>query len=52
MRHFSRDLPGNALTDTLVEAADQWHALMLRLGPARVQPALREAFDRLRDIGW
>ncbi|MEJ2378286.1 MAG: hypothetical protein P8Y71_23845, partial [Pseudolabrys sp.] len=35
LRHFTRDLPGNAVTDVMVEAADSWHALMERLGPAR-----------------
>ena len=52
LRHFTRDLPGNALTDAMVEAADSWHALMERLGPARVQPSVRQFFDRLRDIRW
>jgi hypothetical protein len=52
LRHFTRDLPGNAVTDAMVEAADSWHGLMERLGPARVQPAVREVFDRLREIRW
>lgn len=52
LRHFARDLPGNAVTDKMVEAADRWHALMLQLGPARVQPAVRDTFERLRDIRW
>ena len=52
LRHFTRDLPGNTITDVMVEGADNWHALMERLGPARVQPAVREAFDRLREIRW
>jgi hypothetical protein len=52
LRHFARDLPGNAVTDAMVEAADTWHALMRRLGPASVQPALREVFDRVREIRW
>ena len=52
LRHFTRDLPGNAVTDRLVEAADNWHALMRRLGPARLQPAVRETFDRVREIRW
>ena len=52
LRHFTRDLPGNAVTDRMVTAADRWHALMQQLGPARVQPAVRDAFDRLRDIRW
>jgi hypothetical protein len=52
LRHFTRDLPGNHITDVLVSAADRWHALMQRLGPARVQPAVREVFDRIREIHW
>lgn len=52
LRHFTRDLPGNALTDRLVDAADHWHALMLDVGPARVGPAVREVFERLHDIRW
>jgi hypothetical protein len=52
LRRFTRDLPGNAVTDVMVEAADGWHALMERLGPARVQPAVRELFDRVREIRW
>lgn len=52
IRHFTRDLPGNAFTDILVHDADRWHALMERLGPAEVGPAVRDAFDWLRGIGW
>ena len=52
IRHFSRDLPGNAATDLMVQAADRWHALMERLGPAHVQPAVREQFEQIRDIRW
>ncbi len=52
IRHFSRDLPGNAFTDLLVNAADKWHGLMVRLGPAQVQPAVRQNFERIRDFGW
>ncbi len=52
LRHFTRDLPGNAVTDLMVEGADHWHGLMERLGPAHVQPAVRSVFERLRDIRW
>ncbi len=52
IRHFTRDLPGNAVTDVMVRGADRWHALMLRLGPARVAPAVRDAFERLRQARW
>lgn len=52
IRHFTRDLPGNALTDLLVNGADEWHGLMVRLGPAQVQPAVRERFERIRDFRW
>jgi len=52
LRHFTRDLPGNAFTDILVRNADRWDALMQRLGPAQVQPAIRDQFERIRSIRW
>jgi hypothetical protein len=52
MRQFSRDLPGNALTDMLVSAADRWHALMLDLGPAKLEPSIRGAIERARALRW
>jgi hypothetical protein len=52
LRHFARDLPGNAFTDVLVQGADRWHGLMERLGPARVQPAVRGFFEYVRYIRW
>lgn len=52
MRAFARDLPVNAFTDVLVEGADEWHALMLELGPARLRPAVREAFSTIRSASW
>ena len=52
IRHFTRDLPGNAMTDILVRGADRWHALMEDLGPARLEPAVRDNFDRIRLIRW
>lgn len=52
LRHFTRDLPGNTVTDVMVSAADRWHGLMERLGPAQVQPAVRGVFERVREIRW
>lgn len=52
IRHFTRDLPGNAMTDLLVNAADEWHGFMVRLGPAQAQPAVRQGFERIRDFRW
>lgn len=52
IRHVTRNLPGNHVSDVLVEAADQWHALMLQLGPARVGPAVWSAFEDLRSLNW
>ena len=52
IRHFTRDLPGNAVTDVLVRGADRWHALMEDLGPARLEPTVRDGFDRIRQIRW
>ncbi len=49
---FARDLPGNAATDVLVDAADRWHGLMQRLGPAQLGPAVRDAFARIHDLRW
>jgi hypothetical protein len=52
MRHAARNLPGDAVSDLLVEAADGWHLMMQRLGPALIEPAVRNAFDSLRDKRW
>jgi hypothetical protein len=52
MRHAARNLPGDAVSDVLVEASDRWHIMMQRLGPALVEPAVRNAFDELRDKRW
>jgi hypothetical protein len=52
MRHAARNLPGDAVSDVLVNAADGWHLMMQRLGPALVEPAVRNAFDSLRDKRW
>jgi hypothetical protein len=52
LRRFTRDLPGNAFTDILVYNADRWHGLMERLGPAQVQPAVRDVLERVRAIRW
>ena len=52
VRLFARDLPGNAVTDVLVVAADRWHALMQALGPAQLRPAVREAFEAVRALRW
>ncbi len=49
---FARNLPGNALTDILVNTADAWHGLMDDLGPARLAPAVRDAFERLHGLSW
>jgi hypothetical protein len=38
--------------DVLVAAADRWHVMMGNLGPARVEPIVRNAFDALRDKRW
>lgn len=50
--HFARNLPGNALTDILVNTADAWHGLMDDLGPARLAPAVREVLETLRHLAW
>jgi hypothetical protein len=52
MRHVARNLPGSTLSDVLVEAADRWHIMMQHLGPAHVEPVVRNAFDSLRDKRW
>jgi hypothetical protein len=52
MRHAARNLPGDTLSDMLVEAADGWHLMMQRLGPALAEPVVRDAFDSLRDKRW
>lgn len=52
MRAFARDLPVNSFTDVLVEGADQWHALMMEIGPARLRPVVREVFSTIRSATW
>jgi hypothetical protein len=52
LRHFTRDLPGNAFTDLLVYGADHWHGLMERLGPAGLEPAACGVFESIRSIRW
>ncbi|MPZ55249.1 MAG: hypothetical protein GEU91_01885 [Rhizobiales bacterium] len=52
LRSFTRDLPGNWLTDQLVMGADQWHELMLALGPAHARPAVRDLFDEFYEMRW
>ena len=52
MCRVARDLPGNAVSDMLVAAADGWDALMQQLGPARLRPAVREALEAVRNVRW
>ena len=52
MRHTSRNLPGNAVSDVLIEAADGWHAAMERLGPARLREIARGTLDDFRMAQW
>lgn len=52
MRHAARNLPGNAVSDVIVDAADRWHFAMERLGPARLRDAVRNAIDDFRMAQW
>jgi hypothetical protein len=52
LRSFTRDLPGSWLADQMVVYSDQWHELMLALGPAHARPAMHELFDGLREMRW
>jgi hypothetical protein len=52
LKRYARDLPEGWLADEIVIRADQWHELMLALGPAHVEPALREAFEQVRALAW
>jgi hypothetical protein len=52
MRHAARNLPGNAISDVLVDAADRWHATMERLGPAKLRDIVRNAIDDFRMAQW
>jgi hypothetical protein len=52
LRIFARDLPGNAITDSLVTGADRWHELMRELGPAHLRPAVRRALSAVRSARW
>ena len=49
---FARNLPGNAVTDIVVNTADAWHGLMLEMGPAHLAPAIRGVFRYLHDLSW
>lgn len=49
---WARDLPPGWIADEAVAAADAWHALMIELGPASVQPALRDAVEFARKRSW
>jgi hypothetical protein len=52
MRHAARNLPGNAVSDVMVDAADRWHAAMERLGPAKLRDTMRNAIDDFRMAQW
>ena len=52
MRHAARNLPGNAVSDIMVEGADRWHAAMERLGPAKLRDIVRNAIDDFRMAQW
>lgn len=52
MRHAARNLPGNAVSDVMVDAADHWHAAMERLGPAKLRDIVRNAIDDFRMAQW
>jgi hypothetical protein len=52
MRHAARNLPGNAVSDVMVDAADRWHAAMERLGPAKLRDIVRNAIDDFRMAQW
>ncbi|MGE0564020.1 MAG: hypothetical protein AB7O50_05845 [Pseudolabrys sp.] len=52
MRHAARDLPGNAASDLLVNAADRWHNTMLALGPAHARNHARDMLDKFRMAQW
>lgn len=49
---YARDLPGNAFSDMVVAAADQWNELMTDLGLTRVAENIREAFLNLKETQW
>ena len=52
LRSSARDLPGNWFTDRLVMGADQWHELMLALGPAHIRPAVHDLFESFYEMRW
>ncbi len=49
---YARDLPGNAFSDWLVSAADQWNELMDAAGLTSVADDIREVFLSLKDTEW
>jgi hypothetical protein len=52
LKSWARDLPPGWVADEAVAGADDWHALMLALGPAAVRPAVHDVFERLRTVRW
>jgi hypothetical protein len=52
LKSWLRDLPGNRATDVLVERADQWHALMQRVGFTRPKVVVQDALSTFREADW
>lgn len=52
LRSWARGLPGNAVTDVLVEAADRWHGIMQRVGFATAMDVVQDAVAEFREQPW
>jgi hypothetical protein len=46
------DLPQNAMTAPLVEAAEAWHRLMTGSGIATLSAEIKQAMEQIRTARW
>lgn len=52
LQTWSRNLPGNAVTDQLADQADQWHDVMSQIGVATPKAILQSTVTEMREAEW
>lgn len=52
LRLWARNLPGNAASDVLVNAADDWHELMVQTGFAAPKRVVQQLVTGTQDLEW
>jgi len=52
LQTWTRNLPGNAVTDRWVNEADNWHGLMARLGFAAPKSMVQDVVVDVREVEW